>query len=150
RAGRHAARAGPEILRDLGSDAVRGMGAGPQRRSRGTAGEPAATRSVAVHVSVLADEVVFLLRPRGAGWVIDGTVGMGGHAEALLRTSEADVRLLGLDVDPDALARAAERLRPFGARVTLERANFRDVRPVAARHRVEPVQSVLLDLGVSS
>jgi len=90
------------------------------------------------------------LRPRDAGWVIDGTVGMGGHAEQLLEGSRDDVRLLGLDVDPAALAQAAERLRPFGDRVTLARANFRDVRTTAARHGIEHAQSVLLDLGVSS
>jgi 16S rRNA (cytosine1402-N4)-methyltransferase len=93
---------------------------------------------------------VFLLRPRDAGWVIDGTVGMGGHAEAMLQASGDDVRLLGLDVDPDALARASERLAPFGPRATLTRGNFRDIAAVAARHGVERAQSVLLDLGVSS
>src|SRR5207249_4026861 len=73
--------------------------------------------SVAVHVPVLADEVAFLLRPRGEGWVIDATVGMGGHAEAILSASDASVRLLGLDVDPEALARAGARLASFGDRV---------------------------------
>jgi 16S rRNA (cytosine1402-N4)-methyltransferase len=90
------------------------------------------------------------LRPRDAGWVIDGTVGMGGHAEAMLRASGDDVSLLGLDVDPDALARASERLAPFGARATLARENFRNVAAVAARHGVLRAQAILLDLGVSS
>jgi 16S rRNA (cytosine1402-N4)-methyltransferase len=96
------------------------------------------------------DEVAFVLRPRREGWIIDGTVGMGGHAEVLLATTPADVRLLGLDVDPQALARAGERLAPFGARARLTRANFRDLAATARREGVEQAVAVLLDLGVSS
>jgi 16S rRNA (cytosine1402-N4)-methyltransferase len=99
---------------------------------------------------VLVDEVAFVLRPRGEGWVIDATVGMGGHAEAILSTSEASVRLLGLDVDPDALARAGARLAPFGERVALARSSFRDVGHVAAARGIAEARSILLDLGVSS
>ena len=58
------------------------------------------------------DEVAWLLRPRGEGWVIDGTVGMGGHAEAILTASAEDVRLLGVDADPDALTRASRSQKP--------------------------------------
>jgi 16S rRNA (cytosine1402-N4)-methyltransferase len=96
------------------------------------------------------DEVAFLLRPRRGGWVIDGTVGMGGHAEAVLSTSGEDVRLLGIDVDPEALARCGARLAPFGDRVVLARASFRDLARVAAEHGVGEARAVLLDLGVSS
>src|SRR6266550_6153003 len=62
------------------------------------------------HVPVLSDEVTFLLRPRRGGWVVDGTIGMGGHAEQLLEHAGGDTRLLGIDRDPEALARAARRL----------------------------------------
>jgi 16S rRNA (cytosine1402-N4)-methyltransferase len=96
------------------------------------------------------DEVAWLLRPRRGGWVIDGTVGMGGHAEAMLAASGKDVRLLGVDADPEALARAAVRLARFGDRVRLDRANFRDLARVARAHDVSEVRSLLLDLGVSS
>ena len=96
------------------------------------------------------DEVAFLLRPRREGWVIDGTVGMGGHAEAILETSAADVRLLGLDVDPEALARAGARLARFGARVRLARSSFRRLREAGAAEGIEQARAVLLDLGVSS
>jgi 16S rRNA (cytosine1402-N4)-methyltransferase len=96
------------------------------------------------------DEVAFLLRPRGGGWVIDGTVGMGGHAEAVLRTTGEDVRLLGIDVDPEALARARARLAPYADRVTLARASFRDTARVAAEHGIGEARAALLDLGVSS
>ncbi|HET7342160.1 MAG TPA: 16S rRNA (cytosine(1402)-N(4))-methyltransferase, partial [Methylomirabilota bacterium] len=77
------------------------------------------------------DEVAFLLRPRDGGWVIDGTVGMGGHAEALLQASGREVRLLGLDADPGALRQAGERLARFGARARLVHASFADLERVA-------------------
>jgi 16S rRNA (cytosine1402-N4)-methyltransferase len=96
------------------------------------------------------DEVAWLLRPRDGGWVIDGTVGMGGHAEAILERSGDDVRLLGLDVDPAALERAGERLTRFGDRVRLRRASFRDVAAVAEAEGVGAARAVVLDLGISS
>ena len=96
------------------------------------------------------DDVAWLLRPRREGWVIDGTVGMGGHAEAVLTASGEDVRLLGLDTDPEALARAGARLARFGDRVSLVRGNFRDVARVAAARGITQARSALLDLGVSS
>ncbi len=82
--------------------------------------------------------------------MIDGTVGLGGHAEALLASSASDVRLLGLDVDPEALERCGARLGAFGDRVRLAHASFRDVRRAAAAHGVAHARSILLDLGVSS
>ena len=96
------------------------------------------------------DEVAFLLRPRHGGWVIDGTVGMGGHAEAVLDKSGADVRLLGLDADPGALAQAGARLARFGERARLVHSSFADLATVAAIHGVGEAQAILLDLGVSS
>jgi 16S rRNA (cytosine1402-N4)-methyltransferase len=106
--------------------------------------------SSAVHLPVLVDEVVFLLRPREPGWVIDGTVGMGGHAEAMLDATESGVHLLGLDADPEALVRAGARLARFGGRARLVHASFRDLAGVAAREGVVSPRAILLDLGVSS
>jgi 16S rRNA (cytosine1402-N4)-methyltransferase len=102
-----------------------------------------------VHAPVLLDEVTFLLRPRHGGWVVDGTIGMGGHAEQLLETAQ-DSRLLGIDRDPEALARAARRLERFGARVTLSHGSFRHLAAIATRAGVERAAAVLLDLGLSS
>jgi 16S rRNA (cytosine1402-N4)-methyltransferase len=96
------------------------------------------------------DEVAFLLRPRHEGWVIDGTVGMGGHAEALLETSGSDVRLLGLDADPEALRQAAPRLARFGRRARLVHASFANLGSVAADEGVDEAQAILFDLGISS
>jgi 16S rRNA (cytosine1402-N4)-methyltransferase len=99
---------------------------------------------------VLVDEVAFLLRPRGEGWVIDATVGMGGHAEAILNLSAPSVRLLGLDVDREALARAGARLARFGDRVRLAHGSFRDIERAASGEGIDGARSILLDLGVSS
>ena len=99
---------------------------------------------------MLVDEVAFLLRPRGEGWVIDATVGMGGHAEALLMASPASVRLLGLDVDPAALSHSGARLARFGDRVRLAHETFRNLRTTAEAHGVARARAILLDLGVSS
>ena len=93
---------------------------------------------------------MFLLRPRDAGWIIDGTVGMGGHAEAMLGATDTETRLLGLDRDPEALRRAGARLSPFADRVRLTQASFRDLAEVASEHGVTGARAILLDLGISS
>jgi 16S rRNA (cytosine1402-N4)-methyltransferase len=102
------------------------------------------------HVPVLSDEVTFLLHPRRGGWVVDGTIGMGGHAEQLLEHAGGDTRLLGIDRDPEALARAARRLARFGARVVLCHGSFRQLGALATGAGVERAAAVLLDLGLSS
>ncbi len=109
----------------------------------GVGGEPA-------HLPVLVDEVTFLLRPRGGGWVVDGTIGMGGHAERLLEAGNAATRLLGIDSDPEALARAGWRLARFGGRVALRHGSFRDLAAHAAAAGIDEAQAILLDLGLSS
>ncbi len=97
------------------------------------------------HVPVLRDEVVSLFAPVPAGVLIDATLGGGGHSAALL-AAHADLRIIGLDRDPVALAAAAERLAPFGDRITLVHAAFSALPDVAAG----PLSGVLFDLGVSS
>jgi 16S rRNA (cytosine1402-N4)-methyltransferase len=94
--------------------------------------------------------VAFILRPRGGGWVVDGTVGMGGHAEQLLERAPPATRLLGVDADPEALERSARRLARFGARVVLRHGNFRNLPAIAAAAGVTEAATVLLDLGLSS
>jgi 16S rRNA (cytosine1402-N4)-methyltransferase len=102
------------------------------------------------HLPVLVDEVTFLLRPRREGWVVDGTVGMGGHAERLLEAGGAETRLLGIDRDPEALRRARQRLGRFGPRVVLRHGSFREIAAIAAEAGATAAVSILLDLGVSS
>ncbi|MDP9120653.1 MAG: 16S rRNA (cytosine(1402)-N(4))-methyltransferase RsmH, partial [Acidobacteriota bacterium] len=101
------------------------------------------------HVPVLVQETLALLVPGRGGLFVDATVGLGGHAESLLRAAPG-VRLLGLDRDPEALARASRRLAGFGDRVRLKQANFHQLEQVLAALEVGPVAGFLADLGVSS
>jgi 16S rRNA (cytosine1402-N4)-methyltransferase len=107
-------------------------------------------REAHAHLPVLADEVTFLLRPRRGGWVVDGTIGMGGHAERLLEAGGEDTRVLGIDGDPEALDRAGRRLARFGDRVRLRHGSFREIGAHAAAAGVGQAAAVLLDLGLSS
>jgi len=100
-----------------------------------------------VHESVLADEVVALLRPAPGAVVLDGTLGGGGHAERLLL---AGARVIGLDKDPRALAAARARLARFGEAFRAVRSDFRDARGVLSSLGIEVVDGALVDLGVSS
>src|SRR5438128_12370318 len=79
----------------------------------------------AAHVAVVLGEVVGWLRPRPGACLVDATVGLGGHAAALLAAAP-DTRLLGLDRDSIALAVARERLRVWGDRIDLRQASFAD------------------------
>lgn len=111
---------------------------------------PAALAAVDDHEPVLRDQVVAWLTPVPPGaWLVDGTVGLGGHAAALLEHTEA-TRLLGLDRDRASLDLAARRLAPFGARVVLRHADFRDLAREAAACGVTAAHAVLFDLGLSS
>jgi 16S rRNA (cytosine1402-N4)-methyltransferase len=101
-----------------------------------------------VHVPVMVDEVRAQLAPARGGVFVDCTVGLGGHAEALLEAGAS--RLIGLDRDESALSLARERLVSYGARVELVHADFRDLGAVLDVRGVGGVDGVLADLGVSS
>ncbi len=107
------------------------------------------------HTPVMLTEVVSLLAPAldptpdGPAILVDATLGLAGHAEALLRACP-EAHLVGLDRDPQALALAAERLRPFAERTTLVEAVYDELPEVLDRLGHPRVQGVLLDLGLSS
>jgi 16S rRNA (cytosine1402-N4)-methyltransferase len=102
-----------------------------------------------IHRPVLLVQVVEALAPGRGGLIVDATVGLGGHAHALLGAC-ADVRLLGLDLDPTALALAREKLAPFADRVELVESSYRDLATLLAQRGETQVRGVLFDLGVSS
>ena len=102
------------------------------------------------HAPVLLDEAVSRLVWDPSGLYLDGTVGLGGHSEAILRATGEQGKLLGLDMDPEALERAGHRLKPHAGRYQLVHANFRDLGQVLAREKFFPLAGALLDLGVSS
>jgi 16S rRNA (cytosine1402-N4)-methyltransferase len=99
---------------------------------------------------VLLEKSLSLLELRSNSLIVDGTIGGGGHAAAILERTAPDGRLIGLDRDPQALEAAERRLTAYGARVQLVRASFRHLREVLAEAGVSRVDGVLLDLGVSS
>ncbi len=100
-----------------------------------------------VHESVLAREVVEILRPAPGRLFLDGTLGGGGHSGLLL---EGGARVIGIDKDPRALAAAKARLARFGEAFRAVRADFRDAKNVLAALGIAGVDGALVDLGVSS
>ncbi len=103
-----------------------------------------------MHRPVLYQEIIHALRPRQGGHYVDATLGAGGHAQGILRASQPDGSLLGLDVDPEALAIARQRLAPFGERAILVRASYTTMVEQLQALSWEQVDGVVLDLGVSS
>lgn len=103
-----------------------------------------------MHQSVLLSEIVEFLRPsRADGTLVDATVGLGGHAEALL-SRYPSIRLLGIDRDPAALAASAARLETFGDRVALVQGRHESLIDILKKQKIESVSGLLADLGVSS
>lgn len=92
------------------------------------------------------------LQPEAGSTYIDGTVGGGGHTEALLQRSAPDGRVLGIDTDSQALERVKRRLAQYidNGRLLLVHGNFANMRQIAATYGYTSVQGILLDLGFSS
>jgi 16S rRNA (cytosine1402-N4)-methyltransferase len=101
-----------------------------------------------VHEPVMVPEVLELLAPSRGGLFVDCTVGLGGHARAMLEAGAS--RLLGLDRDESALALARAELSAFGDRVSLVHADYREIDRVLDERGVAGVSGALADLGVSS
>jgi 16S rRNA (cytosine1402-N4)-methyltransferase len=106
--------------------------------------------SVPVHVPALLNEVIVGLQPRGGGYFIDCTVGLGGHAAAILEKISPSGRLLGIDADPEAIKISQDKLSDYGEAVTLVNDNFVNLEAICERYRFHPVDGILFDLGVSS
>ncbi len=102
------------------------------------------------HIPALYEEVLDSLAVKADGRYVDCTVGGGGHSQGILERSSPRGLLLGLDVDPQALEAAEERLHRYGRRVLLVNENFRNLKRVVEELRFGPVDGILLDLGISS
>ena len=106
--------------------------------------------SVPIHVPVLLDEVVAGLQARPGGYFVDCTVGLGGHAAAILEQISPSGRFLGIDADPDAIKISKDRLSDYGETVTLVNDNFTNLEAICERYHFHPVDGIVFDLGLSS
>lgn len=102
------------------------------------------------HKPVMVDEVLEYLGPARGEVIVDGTLGSGGHAHAILERIAPGGRLIGIDRDPEAIARAQKRLEPVAAQVSYHRENFGSIRSILGDEGIDKVDGILLDLGVSS
>ena len=112
--------------------------------------ETAAHKQVFHHVPIMVQEVTDLLLPARGGVFVDGTLGGGGHSEAILQLLPASGRLIGIDRDTTALEAASERLAPFGERFTALHGNFFHMKGLLLEKGIAKADGILLDLGVSS
>lgn len=103
---------------------------------------------MSAHVPVLTDDVLRFLQPSHGGLFVDCTVGLGGHAKALLEAGAT--RVIGIDRDPQALAVARTTLASWGDRVELVHADYREIDRVLDDRGIPHVDGALADLGVSS
>jgi 16S rRNA (cytosine1402-N4)-methyltransferase len=102
------------------------------------------------HTPVLTQEVLTYLLTVKNGVYVDGTLGGGGHAEALLGKLQQSGKVIGIDLDDDAITAAGQRLAYSGGRMVLVKENFKNIKTVLSQCGIQTVQGVLLDLGVSS
>jgi 16S rRNA (cytosine1402-N4)-methyltransferase len=104
----------------------------------------------AAHKPVLYNEIIHALKPSSPGHYVDGTLGAGGHAQGILEASHPDGILLGMDVDPQALAVARKNLELFGDRAVLIQASYTNLSEELDARGWDSVDGILLDLGLSS
>ena len=102
------------------------------------------------HIPVLYQEIIHALQPQRGGRYVDGTLGAGGHARGILEACSPDGFLLGLDVDPQALALSRETLAPYEGRMHLVQASHVTLNEQLAAVKWDSVDGIVLDLGASS
>ncbi len=102
------------------------------------------------HIPVLCKEVVEYLRPHDGGIFLDCTLGLGGHAQAILQAAGPESRLIGIDRDAQSLQMAEERLKPYLSQCVFVHEDFRNIDKILRRMQITEVDGILLDLGISS
>lgn len=102
------------------------------------------------HTPVLLKEVVEAINPKAGENLIDGTVGGGGHAEAILEKTAPKGKLLGIDLDDEAIIASKRRLEKYSERIILAKRNFTDFAEIKKEYDFHPVNIFFLDLGISS
>jgi 16S rRNA (cytosine1402-N4)-methyltransferase len=104
----------------------------------------------AIHTPVLLTEVLDYLQPCSGGIYVDGTLGLGGHSEAILQASGPNGRVIGFEWDDNALSLALQRLEVFGDRLVTIRRNFAELATGLRERGIEAVDGMLIDIGLSS
>ena len=102
-----------------------------------------------LHESVLLGETLQLLKPQANEVFVDATLGLGGHTQAILAFADR-TKVIGIDQDLDAIGFAKQRLEKFGGRIEIYHANFSEIKGVLQEAKIEKVDGILADLGVSS
>jgi len=102
------------------------------------------------HVPVMVQAVIDYLVTGDGGIYLDCTVGAGGHAAEILKATSPNSRLIGMDVDHQALALASKNLSPYGDRVSLAHGNFANLSQILNQYGVSEADGILMDVGVSS
>lgn len=104
-----------------------------------------------LHQPVMVDELIYYLRPQANQNFIDGTVGLGGHAEAILKKTGPRGKLIGLDLDPLAISFAKNKLKKYQDRVLLLNKNYKNLKQIYNENRIfNQCHGLFLDLGLSS
>jgi len=101
-----------------------------------------------LHTTVLLEETIGYLLPKPGNVYVDATLGLGGHTEAIL--AAADARVIGIDQDAEAIRFAKTRLEKVGDRVTIVHSNFTELKSVLTELKIERIDGIIADLGVSS
>ena len=102
------------------------------------------------HVPVMVQEAINYTITGNRGIYLDCTVGAGGHAAKILEATSPHGRLIGIDIDPQAITLAKEFLRPYGERVSLIHGDFADLDQILSRQGISKIDGVLMDIGIST
>jgi len=108
------------------------------------------TMSLPTHIPVLVKEALEGLQAKPGGYFIDCTIGMGGHATAILERISPQGKLLGIDTDPEALRVARTKLSDYQEAVVLANDSFTNLNAICKKYDFYPVDGILFDLGISS
>ena len=106
--------------------------------------------AVAEHIPVLAEQTLHFLQPQPGGVYVDGTVGLGGHSERILKAMKGSGRLIALDRDEQALAHTRDRLSDHLETLELHHENFKNLPLIISNLGISGLDGCLVDLGVSS
>jgi len=102
------------------------------------------------HIPVLLKETIKIISPKPGENLVDGTIGGGSHAKMFLEKTSPDGKLLGIDLDSEALAESKIKLEKYSNRIILEKGNFVDFTELAEKYNFGPINIFFLDLGISS